>query len=196
LYIVIVPFVQSLVFRQYLHRLHFLWVAVALVGMLLLLQLAEVSATVGDGLTLICAFMAAFYFFAIDRSGEKISSIPLFNSLQNMIAGIAVALSCLFWSPPPSAPLTFAWSPLVWFSVLFLVGASYLAFLFQVRAQRELDPGLVSLLCLLESPLAFMYAVFFLNESMNALQIVGMLLILLASFMAVRLEVKIKNQVS
>jgi drug/metabolite transporter (DMT)-like permease len=56
-------------------------------------------------------------------------------------------------------------------------GSTLIAFALQVRAQRVLSPSIASLIFLLESPFALIFAIYFLNESMTDLQATGALLI-------------------
>lgn len=68
-----------------------------------------------------------------------------------------------------------------WFGLLSLsLGSSLLGFFLQIRAQKELDASVASILFLLESPMSFIFAYFLLNERLSLLQSVGAALILLA----------------
>ena len=107
----------------------------------------------------------------------------VFNVFQAVWAALIPTLFALKFEPFPSLP----WSPLSIAGLLILACAStLLAFLIQVRSQRVLPSSVVSMMFLLESPFAALFAFFLFHETMSPSMWLGAFCILTAAVGAVR----------
>lgn len=185
LYIVIVPVVEVLILQKHIHRLHALWVAIALAGTALIVQLRIDDINFGDILTLICAFFAAFHIALLSKIGPQVKSPFLFNTFQSFWAAI-LALAIWPFFPGPHFKGYDFWAAVGMFSLT--VGSTMLAFALQIKAQKKLTASLSSIIFLLESPFAMMFAIFLLNETLTPGQAIGAILISIAAFGAVKFE--------
>lgn len=186
LYVVMVPLVEGIVLRRPIRRLHYLFAALAVLGTSLIADLQFHKINFGDLLTLICAVMATFQILWLGHVGSKVKHPFAFNSYQ------------CFWAAVPALPLAlttetwphlslFTWK--VWAGLGSLtLGSTVLAFFLQVRAQQRLSPSVASLLFLLESPFAALFAALVLRESLTWSQAIGAGLIFIASLGAICLS--------
>jgi len=178
LYAVLVPVIGQVFLRQQVPARHYLWVAIALVGAALICQLDSTSLNIGDWLTLACALAAAFQILEVGRISNRTQSAFTFALGQAFWALVPPALLAPFWGTTPQFPLPW----LAWAGVAQLsLGATLLAFGIQLRAQRVVAPPLASMLYLLESPFASLFAYFLVSENLTALQGIGAGLILFAT---------------
>ena len=193
LYAVIVPVMERVWLKRSLPRLQPVYVAVALIGTALITDLPSellgLSAKTapsaanewnfGDTLTLLCAFTAALHMVWFAFIHTKIRSSFAFNNFQSL------------WSVLLTLPLAFLIDPLPTMAfganraflgfVSLAIFSTMFAFALQVRAQKVLSPSIASLLFLLESPFAGLFALYLLGETLNGLQWVGAALILAAA---------------
>jgi drug/metabolite transporter (DMT)-like permease len=174
LYILFVPILERLILKRHLHRFHWLFVASAMAGTALICQFQLGNWNVGDGLTLLCAFAASFQILWFGLIADRIESVVTFNFWQTLWAFALAAPLMLFESGPWLPHSNFAWAGLL----LLAFGSTLIAFALQIRAQRVLSPSVASLLFLLESPFATLFAIAILNERLDVTQWVGAGLIL------------------
>ncbi|CAN5627536.1 DMT family transporter [soil metagenome] len=170
--------------------------AIALLGVALMCGLASPSQSLddrtrlnlGDFLTLICAFAASAHIVVTaglqKRLGERFNGFH-FNSAQSLAAGFPTLLLALMIEPHTiNMPVRMAVNAMN-ASVLPFLGflslsfcSTMIGFALQIRAQRVLSPSTASLLFLLESPFAALFAFIFLNEEMGPYQLLGGAMIL------------------
>lgn len=193
LYVIIVPILGGLFYRHKIKFAHFILCLTAFAGMGLLLNIHDFSAykfNQGDLFTLACAVASAFHIITVGLRARETRSAFRFNNYQNFWTLIIVLPFLIFettykkaslW---PAAPSFRAVASVVSLSIF----VSILAFFLQVRSQKILSTTTSSLLCLVEAPNAFLFATFFLNESLNPIQIIGMLLILGSSAFSVYVD--------
>ena len=192
LYILFVPLFEALFLKKRLHHLHGLFVAVALVGTALIckLNLADLNASKtlrGDALTLIASLFATGQILAVGKASRKISSVLAFNAYQSLWAALlALPLALLLESGPVFAGV----KPLVGGLGFLVFGATLVAFHLQVKGQQVLSPAVASMLFLLESPFAALFAAWLLGERLDGMQWFGAGLIFAAAYGVVALETK------
>lgn len=142
----------------------------------------------GDVLTLLCAFAASAHIFVIEAAHKKIGSSFSgfhFNNAQSLSAGLptlilAIAIEPDAWKLPwqlIDAAFERSALPLLGFLSL-TVFSTLIGFALQIRAQRVLSPSTASLIFLLESPFAALFALFLLGETMGPTRLLGGALIL------------------
>lgn len=182
LYILIVPILEHRFMKRAIPKYHLIYVIFALVGVALVCGWPRFSDDVehsawnfGDWLTLACALMAAIHIVWLGIIGDRIQAPFQFNIYQSFWAGIIPMIIVLATEPlilPQGRPL---------FGILMLgLGSTLIGFALQVRAQKVISPSMASLLFLLESPFATVFAIFILGERLTTQGAAGALLILLS----------------
>ena len=192
LYVLFVPMFEALFFRKKLELAHFVLVAIALIGTALICDWSASVWNKGDFLTLLCALAAAGQIVWISRMAHKIKSPFGFNNFQSFWCGIIGVALALFFEPFRLEPINLR-AVIGFCSLLF--GSTLIAFFIQVRAQRVLSSTTASLLCLLESPFAAIFAYFFLSERLGPTQWSGAILIVFSACFTIFLESR-KNKAS
>lgn len=196
LYVILIPIIGTLFFKQRIFPRHFLLSLSAFAGMGLLLDLREFTMQKGDVLTLGAALTAALQIIFIGQSAAKAKSAFRFNTFQTFWS-LLIALPFLMFETVvhkvpliPQAPGLRA--------VLSIVGLAFVvsifAFYMQVRAQRVLSTTTSSMLCLLEGPFAFVFGAAFLAEKLNGVQALGAAVILGSCALSVFLDRPVDRQ--
>lgn len=189
LYVLFVPLLERLWFKRRLPKRHYFYVFLALVGVALICDLpGEFSGQAGNGganfgdfLTLLCAIAASFQILWFGKIAPRITSSFSFNNFQSVWAGIIPLLLSFVIEPWPSP--SFADNS-IWGLASLAFGSTLIAFALQVRAQKTISPSVASLLFLLESPFATLFAIYFLDERLRTIQWFGAGLILISAGLA------------
>jgi drug/metabolite transporter (DMT)-like permease len=187
LYVLFVPILERVFLKQPLSALHFVFVTVALFGTALICDFQTGDWNRGDLITLACTLVASAQIFWFALIHQRIGSAVAFNSLQSLwSAGI-----CALFLPMAGPMPTFTAIPfMAWLGIAALtIGSTVIAFALQVRAQKSISPSTASLLYLLESPFAMLFAILLLRESLNWTQGIGAFIILAAVLASIRVEV-------
>jgi drug/metabolite transporter (DMT)-like permease len=188
LYVVFVPFIASIFLKEKLDPLHWVGVFLALLGTGFIVQLRDLQLNFGDLLTLGCSIVAAIQIVYIGWIGNRSHSPLTLNILQCLWAGLP------FLSFAPLQHNKWLLSSLdfkAWLGLLALIfGSNLIAFSLQLKAQKEMPASLASLFYLLESPLACLFAIFFLNETLVWSQGLGAFLIFTSCGFALLAEKK------
>lgn len=187
LYVLIVPFVSQFLVQTKVDRRFYGLALLALLGTLFLLDLfAEApDVNIGDAWTLACAVMAALQIVVVGKLAPHSQAPYRFNNFQNfwiLLCTLPMFLmqEKITWIPS---------QPLAWTGLLSLsIGSSIIAFTIQIRAQKVLSAETASQLFLLESPVAFFFGYLFLNETLGPMQLAGAGLILLTTYLTLRVE--------
>lgn len=191
LYVLIVPLIEPLLGGPRPMRAVWLSALGALVGVALMCGLFTAQElddrsrlNLGDFLTLLAAFCASFHILAIDRISAKLGQgfdSHTFNTAQSLAAGLPTLAIALSIEPGTlSFPVRLIADPGV-ATIGFLslaIGSTLIAFALQVRAQKYIPPTTASLLFLLESPFAAIFATLLLSEIMGPMQLIGGAIIL------------------
>ena len=163
--------------------LHFIWVAIALIGTGLMVNLQLGHFNLGDALTLVCSLSAGLQIIMIGRHGSRIESPFAYNVFQSLWAALVAILFV------PIYPHHYIRSP-DWHALVGVIsltfGSTLIAFFLQVKAQKTLSASLSSLIFLLESPFASFFAFLLLGEKISMLQALGGVLIFLSAYGATK----------
>ncbi len=178
LYVVFVPILESLVSRQKLPWTLWACVALALVGTGLIVNVGIDSLNIGDVLTFICALAATFQIYWLGLVSPNIEKPFVFNLVQ-AAWGALICLPVLFFEPLPQKLANIGdWSMLAWAGLLALsLGSTVIAFFLQVRAQKFLSATVSSLIFLLESPFALIFALLLLSQTLSLSESFGAVII-------------------
>ena len=183
LYVILVPLINTFIFKQKSSWQSYIWVVAALVGTYLLVGAGLGNWNVGDLWTLACSVLAAGHIIYIGKITGKIGNSFRFNNLQSfwalLICG-AYLLTTGFSETTVVVPT------LSWVGILILgMGSSVVAFYIQIRSQKVLSDSTASMIFLLESPFAALFGFWLLQEKLDLLQTLGAFLILAASAMQI-----------
>lgn len=190
LYIVLIPLIAWAVRGSTVTLSHLIWVGVALVGTALICELETGDWNRGDLLTLACAVTSSLHILRLEHLGGRIRSPFAFNVAQSSWAGVlAVAFAAPFDSIHVFPFLWESWLGIFWLSI----GVTLIAFLIQIRSQQVLSSSVVSMLFLLESPFAALFAYLLFSEQLGFSQWIGAALILAAAVGTLRTHVFATN---
>jgi drug/metabolite transporter (DMT)-like permease len=185
LYVILVP-VLSFIFFQTKHpsSVYFLAI-VAFIGAFLMMGAQFQGFNSGDLWTLLCALTAALHILYIGRISDKIKNSFRFNNYQSLWC-LLVILPLI---PFDTQFSIWATDLKPWLGILATIfGSSLLGFMIQIRAQKVLSDTTASQLFLLESPFALLFGLTILNESLTPQKACGAILILLSSFLTLKLD--------
>ncbi len=185
LYVIMVPFLARFTHAERIPWKHWLCVAVALVGVILIVEMRDFHLGLGDSLTLVCAFFAAVHILVVDRAAHASANHFALNTFQAFWCALC-AIPLLFLDPRWDLSQLHG---LGWVGLLTLAfGNSMIAFYLQFKAQKFLSPSLASLLFLLESPFSAIFAVSLIGETLSPVQIFGAILIFVACGIATQIQ--------
>lgn len=188
-YVLFIPLLERILYKIHFRKILFLWLALAILGSALICGAITRdgvsedllgSFNLGDLLTLICSLAAAAQFLAISRKVKLVTSPVKFHIYQSAWVVVLCTLLAIpiegfsSWNQP--------WNTRIWLSLLQLgFLSSGVAFLIQVRAQKQISPTTAGIFILLESPWAMLFAFILMDERLTMLQIVGAGLIMIAA---------------
>jgi drug/metabolite transporter (DMT)-like permease len=177
LYVVFVPILESFMHRRPLPLTLWICVTASLIGTGLIVNVGFESVNFGDVLTFLCAIFATVQIYYLGVVSPKVKRPFIFNVNQTAWAAL-FSLPVIFVQPLQNLPSLSQWPPTAFLGLgVLVVGSTLIAFFLQVRAQAHLTPTVSSLLFLLESPFALIFAAYFLGETMGLSESIGALLI-------------------
>ncbi len=194
LYVVFVPIIELVLLRRRFPPMLGVAIAVALLGTGLIVNIGFGALNVGDLLTLVSALFAAAQIYSLGITGRLVPRAFLFIFYQCYWAAL-FSLPFVNFTDLSSKLLNTAHIPAhfwVGFGIL-VFGSTILAFSLQARAQRHISATVASLICLLESPFAMIFAFVYLGEILTPLELLGAILIMAAAIMAILAEARPKK---
>jgi drug/metabolite transporter (DMT)-like permease len=206
LYVVITPLLEWAVLKRKSHPLFILYALVSLGGVALILQGSlsfglSSKSWMGDLLTLITALFSAAHLVYVGQIWRKIKKPFLFNALQALWAAVlllpVLVYDLVFNLDPEQVGLFTRTSQVSIESVIgfmsLIFGSTILAFYLQLRAQSVLSPSLTSLICLLESPMALLFALALLSQPVGGYALIGAVVIFISAVGATLTESRMKK---
>ena len=173
LYVVLVPFVVLVGWKEKPHWMSLLVVGLAGVGAYLLSTGGRLEVQRGDALELAGALFWALHVVLLGKFASKFEPMS-FSVGQLLVCGLLNLMLGLFVEQP-----IFTW-PLAGAAVYTAIMSLGLCYTLQVWAQRHTPPGDAALLLSLESVFAVFAGWLLLNESLAGIQIFGCILIFFA----------------
>lgn len=168
LYVVIVP-IYALFFRKKSPPRVWVSVCIAVVGFYLLSVKSDFSIVPSDLLILLCAFIFAGQIMAVDLFAPRCDGIRL-SIIQFATGFVLNAIFALILE----SPISFSLIGENILSLLFLgIFSSGIAYTLQVIGQRNLNPGVASILLSLESVFGAIGGALIFGETMEPREIIG-----------------------
>jgi drug/metabolite transporter (DMT)-like permease len=174
LYVVLVPVVLFLIWREKVHWMSVLAVALAGAGAFFLSTGGRFEIRAGDVIELVGALFWALHVIVLGKYASRFEPVSfsvgqlVVCGLLNFGTGILVQESML-WNPP------------LWRAVAYTAFLSLgLCYTLQIWAQRHTPPADAALILSLESVFAVLSGWFLLNETLALVQIFGCVLIFVA----------------
>lgn len=174
-----------------------LWgcVAGAFAGTLMIVNVGLKGFNFGDFLTFICALFASAQIYYVGLISPHIQHPFAFNTFQSLWSAL-ICFPFLFTNGMPEKLANcLNWPTTAMLGVFSLAfGSTVLAFALQIKAQARLSATVASLLCLLESPFAMIFAMALLNETLGPLEAAGAVLIFFSAVGASWIESTSKSR--
>jgi len=173
LYVVLVPIVLFLGWREKPHGLAIIAVALAAAGAFVLSTGGRFEFQIGDALELVGALFWALHVSLLGKFASRFEAMS-FSVGQLLVCGILNLILGIFIEQP-----VFTWSLVgaVAYTAIFSLGLCYTL---QVWAQRHTPPADAALILSLESVFAVLAGWLLLKETLSGIQIFGCMLIFFA----------------
>lgn len=182
MYVVLVPILSFQ--KKHSWKIYAL-AALAFFGAWLLMNAVVLNINKGDIWTLLCAVMASLHILYLGKIAPKIQDSFRFNNYQSFWCLLAV-IPCI---PLDTKFSVYSDNLLPWLGLLSTaILSTIVGFMIQIRAQKVLSETTAAQFFLLESPFALLFGVLLLNESITWIQATGAFLILLSSFLTLKVE--------
>ncbi len=182
MYVVLVPILSF-------HKKHswqvYALAAMAFFGAWLLMNAVIFNFNKGDLWTLLCAVAASLHILYLGKIAPKVQDSFRFNNYQSFWCLLAVIpLIGLDTKLDLHSTQILPWVGLLSTAIC----STIIGFMIQIRAQKVLSDTTASQFFLLESPFALLFGVLLLNETISWIQATGAFLILLSSFLTLKVE--------
>lgn len=175
LYVIIVPIILLLGWRQKLSWLNWAAAVIAVVGVKLLSSPGAMRLAAGDVLVLISAVIWAMHVIVVGKAAERLDLLAFSNGQFIVCALLNLAIA-VFFDLPSLAVLGGLWWTILYAGIF----PSAIAFTLQVVGQKHAPPADAALILSLESVAAAVFGFFLLGEGLAAGQLLGCGLILVA----------------
>lgn len=180
-YCVIVPFLYWIIARKRPDKFNMTAALICVVGIGLVSLSGNgtggLTMNLGDGLTLVGGFFFAAHIVAVAKYSQG-RDIFILTTLQFASFAIFAWIGALTTAGP--VPVELLTSDVLWKLAYLVVFASCGALLFQNMGQKYTAPATAAVLLSLEAPFGVLFSVWWSNEKVTGLMIVGFLLIFLA----------------
>ena len=180
LYVVMVPILLAVGWRQWPRPIILISVGLAAVGMFLLSTSGHLRLAFGDGLEVIGAMLWAFHVILV---GYLVQRGPILHISigQNLVCGL-LSLIVVFASSQGDA---FAgWADAWWTVVYTGILSIGVGFTLQLVGQKETAPSDAAIILSLEAVFSALFGWLILDERLNGVQILGCILMITAMLLA------------
>jgi drug/metabolite transporter (DMT)-like permease len=173
LYVVIIPFFLSFIWKQRVRQQVWAAAAVAVTGAALL-STGGVRLTLapGDSLELLGAFFWALHVIIVGRAMRRLQVLR-FSVAQYLVAGLLNLLAGLLLYSNPFRGIDDAWWTILYIGVL----STAVGYTLQAAGQRYAPPSDAAILLSMEAVFGALFGWMFLGELLSMIQMVGCLLI-------------------
>jgi drug/metabolite transporter (DMT)-like permease len=174
LYVVLVPVILILFWKEKIHWLSWLGAGIAIIGSLLLSTGGSLHLASGDALEMMGALFWALHVILISRA-VKHMDVLTFSTGQYIVAGVFNLLVSRL-AQMPLTGLASGWWTVVYIGLL----STAVGYTLQVLGQKYSPPTDATILLSMEAVFAALTGFIFLNETMHLIQVLGCGLILIA----------------
>ena len=188
LYVVLVPIVLLIGWRERVHWLSLVAVGLAVSGAYLLSTGGRFEVRTGDALELVGALFWAFHVVVLGKFASRFESMS-FSVGQLAVCGLLNLGVGAFVET--SLPLKWPLAGAIVYTALFSLGMCYTL---QIWAQRHTPPADAALILSLESVFAVLSGWLLLNEHLAALQALGCVLIFIAVILSQFKELNLRGK--
>lgn len=179
LYIVLVPILGLVIFRNHVSRNNWLGVLGATIGMYFICITESLTITKGDFITLACPFLFAMQILIIDYYIQDLDGVR-FSAVQFAVCALVSGLMMLIFETPSWSQIIDSLGPLLYLAIM----SSGIAYTLQIIGQKYVDTVIASLLMSLESVFALLSGWIYLNQSMSLREITGCVIVFAAIILA------------
>ena len=176
LYVVFVPVILVIFFREKIYWLSWLSAGIAIIGSLLLSTGGTLRLAPGDALEMAGAMLWALHMILVSRA-VKIMDVITFSVGQYLVVGVLNIFMSL-WLHMPYDGLVYGWWTILYIGLL----STAVGYTLQVLGQKYAPPTDATILLSMEAVFAALTGFIFLGETMQPVQLAGCGLILLAVF--------------
>jgi len=171
--VVFTPLLQIFIERKLPRIGNLVGVMLVMLGLFLLTSPEGSSFNMGDGLTLICAVLYAFYIiyldvFTVDSDSSQQNVFPL-TFMQFAVVGVGALFYSLLFEEIAFAPTATVLTSLAYTSLLATLLTTYT----QTRFQKDTTPTRAAIIFSIEPVISAVFAYFILNEVLGILGIIG-----------------------
>lgn len=174
LYIIIVP-LMGLAFRRKPHKILWLCVALAIIGLYFLCINEKSKFSFGDVLVFLCAVGFAFHIMAVDYFCGKYNGVVL-SVIQYTVCGVVCIIPMLLLDSPKISYIIEGWRTVAYAGIL----STGVGYTLQIIAQKNVNPTTASLIMSMESVFAVISGWVLINQKLSEREIFGCALMLCA----------------
>ena len=173
--VVIVPFITFVILKKKVGMKGIIGAIMSVIGVALLSLNGNLTLSLGDGLTLLCAVGFAFQIFF---TGEFVKKYPasVLNMVQMITAFVLSAVSLVLFGETDFQVTTQGW-----LSVLYLgVISTTVCYLLQTACQKYVDETKAAIVLSMESVFGTIFSIIILHEVITLRMVIGCAIILAA----------------
>ncbi|HMD88100.1 MAG TPA: DMT family transporter [Anaerolineaceae bacterium] len=179
LYVVLVPILLMIFWRQKISRLAWAAAVLAVAGGWLLSTRGTFQMAPGDGLELAGSLLWAFHVILIGRLAQQMDPLKLAVG-QSFVAAILSLTTGLFFETHTLAQIASSWLPLLYLGII----STAVAFTLQIIGQRHAPATDAAVIMSMEAVFAVISGYFLLGEVLYTIQIIGCAMIFVAMLLA------------
>ena len=179
LYVVLVPILLLLFWRQQVSWLAWAAAILAVAGGWLLSTSGTFQVAPGDGLELVGSLLWAFHVILIGKLAGRMQPLQLALS-QSFVAGVLSLVAGLFFETHTIAQVAGSWLPILYLGIV----STAVAFTLQIVGQRHSPATDAAIIMSMEAVFAAISGYILLGEILHTVQIIGCAMIFAAILMA------------
>ncbi len=179
LYVVLVPMLLALFFRQKVRLLSWIAAGLSVFGIWLLSAQGKFRLAPGDGLELIGSLLWAFHVILVSRLSRRMDVLP-FSVGQFLVSGVLNLFFGALFELPSLSAVPLMW-PAILYSACFPIA---LGFTLQVVGQKHAPATDAAILLSMEAVFAAIFGFAWLGEGLSTGQVAGCALMLAAMLLA------------